>query len=224
MSLRAIHLALIIRPFKEECHDENPRGQLHPLSTRVQRASPSDQPKRRRQAVSLAGLILKLNAEGEVKAWPHRVQLLLVDYFGCQRCGIWTPPETLLDWLRAHYARIRSADALPSSFTPLVVRLPAKRLTVRLFCTPGMLPYLSFEETMDVAGDLTRYMAIGLTPRQSEILTWVAEGKRDSEIAQIIHASTRTVSNHVHRILRKLRVETRGGAVAEAEFRLRRQP
>ncbi|MEY2484213.1 MAG: hypothetical protein QOK24_2741 [Verrucomicrobiota bacterium] len=148
---------------------------------------------------------------------------MLVDYFDCQFGGHWTPPETLLEWIKAQFARARSDNFLPNTFAPLVVRLPAKHLSVRFFSASGKHAYLTFEETMDSAGDLSRFRAVGLTPRQAEILSWVAQGKRDSEIAQILHSSTRTVSNHLYRILRKLGAETRGGAVAEAEFRLRRQ-
>lgn len=169
-------------------------------------------------------LKLQLNEEGEVKRWPHRAQLILVDYFDCQFGGDWAPPQTLLEWLRTQFVRAKSGDVLPDAFAPLVVRLPAKHLTVRFFHPPGKPAYLTFEETTDSATDPTRFTAIGLTPRQSEVLTWVAQGKRDSEIAQIIHSSARTVSNHVYRILQRLGVETRTAAVAEAEFRLRRQP
>jgi DNA-binding CsgD family transcriptional regulator len=167
---------------------------------------------------------LQLNEEGEVKRWPHRAQLILVDYYDCQFGGHWAPPQTLLEWIKAQFARAKSCNVHPEVFAPLVVRLPAKHLTVRFFHTPGKPAYLTFEEATDSASDPTRYSAIGLTPRQSEVLTWVAQGKRDSEIAQIIHSSARTVSNHVYRILQRLGVETRTAAVAEAEFRLRRRP
>jgi DNA-binding CsgD family transcriptional regulator len=177
-------------------------------------------------AVSADGLILKLqlDEEGEVKAWPHRAQLILVDYFDCQFGGYWTPPQSLLDWIKTQFERASLGNVISSEFAPLVVRLAGKHLTVRFFYKPPKPAYLTFEETTDSATDPTRFTAIGLTPRQSEILTWVAQGKRDWEIAQIIHSSTRTVSNHVYRILQRLGVETRTAAVAEAEFRLRRRP
>jgi DNA-binding CsgD family transcriptional regulator len=53
-----------------------------------------------------------------------------------------------------------------------------------------------------------------LTPREREVLHWVAEGKRDSEIAVILKLSARTVEQHVRVCLRKLAVETRGAAAA----------
>ena len=53
-----------------------------------------------------------------------------------------------------------------------------------------------------------------LTPREREILHWVAEGKRDAEIATILSLSVRTVEQHVRSCLRKLNVETRTAACA----------
>lgn len=53
----------------------------------------------------------------------------------------------------------------------------------------------------------------GLTKRESEVLLWMAQGKRDREIAVILGTSYRTVTNHVRSILAKLRVENRTGAV-----------
>ena len=53
-----------------------------------------------------------------------------------------------------------------------------------------------------------------LTPREREILHWIAEGKRDSEIATILNLSVRTVEQHVRTCLRKLNVETRTAACA----------
>lgn len=57
-------------------------------------------------------------------------------------------------------------------------------------------------------------MTHGLTAREAEILVWIIQGKRDSEIAIILGIASKTVSKHVERILAKLGVETRGAAVA----------
>jgi DNA-binding CsgD family transcriptional regulator len=56
----------------------------------------------------------------------------------------------------------------------------------------------------------------GLSRRESEVLLWVAEGKRDKEIALILGISYRTVTDHVRAILAKLQVETRTAAVVAA--------
>lgn len=63
--------------------------------------------------------------------------------------------------------------------------------------------------------------ALGLTSRQAEVMLWLAQGKRDAEIAEIIGCQVRTVNQHVQHILHKLKVETRTAAVAEAVRRCR---
>lgn len=54
----------------------------------------------------------------------------------------------------------------------------------------------------------------GLTPREVEVLTWMARGKRNSEIALILGVSERTVDKHRENLFVKLGVETRTAAVA----------
>lgn len=56
----------------------------------------------------------------------------------------------------------------------------------------------------------------GLTPRELDVLTLVAGGLSNPEIAGHLRASARTVSTHVERVLRKLRQASRAGAAALA--------
>ncbi len=53
-----------------------------------------------------------------------------------------------------------------------------------------------------------------LTSREREVLQWVAEGKRNGEIAIILGSRPSTVKSQVETILRKLGAETRGAAAA----------
>jgi DNA-binding NarL/FixJ family response regulator len=53
---------------------------------------------------------------------------------------------------------------------------------------------------------------LGLTPRESEVLFWVAQGKANAEIALIIEAAAPTVKKHLEHIFEKLGVENRAGA------------
>jgi DNA-binding CsgD family transcriptional regulator len=48
-----------------------------------------------------------------------------------------------------------------------------------------------------------------LTPREMEVVSWIARGKRNEEIGKILGCSTRTVKKHVQRALSKRRMETR---------------
>ncbi len=64
--------------------------------------------------------------------------------------------------------------------------------------------------------DFRSLRKLGLTLRQCEVLFWIAEGKRDAEIATILRIAVRTVNVHVRAILSRLGVETRTSAVATA--------
>jgi DNA-binding CsgD family transcriptional regulator len=55
-----------------------------------------------------------------------------------------------------------------------------------------------------------------LTSRELEILDWVAQGKSNSQIAQILSISHLTVKNHMQNILRKLDAHNRAQAAARA--------
>src|SRR4051794_16381142 len=48
-----------------------------------------------------------------------------------------------------------------------------------------------------------------LTQRELEVVEWIAAGKRNREIGEILGCSSRTVQKHVQHILEKLHLETR---------------
>jgi DNA-binding NarL/FixJ family response regulator len=53
-----------------------------------------------------------------------------------------------------------------------------------------------------------------LTPRQSDILRLLGQGRSTAEMAKELHLSTETVRNHVRGLLRALGVHSRIEAVA----------
>ena len=58
--------------------------------------------------------------------------------------------------------------------------------------------------------------SLGLTPREAEVLLWIAQGKTNSEISTILGASENTVKKHTQHIFEKLGVDTRNAATALA--------
>ena len=57
---------------------------------------------------------------------------------------------------------------------------------------------------------------LGLTPRETEVLTWMVQAKTNYEIGVTLRVSTGTIRKHVERILVKLNVENRTAAAAIA--------
>ena len=57
---------------------------------------------------------------------------------------------------------------------------------------------------------------LGLTPREAEVLLWVAQGKASADVAIILGMSEKTVKIHLRHIFEKLNVETRTAAARTA--------
>ncbi len=113
-------------------------------------------------------------------------------------------PAPLDGWLRREIA-----DGVAEPWT----ELPAGRGTVGVRAirdagTGGWLLYLR-EEIADETAPLDE---LPLTPREREVLHWVAAGKSDAQIAAILGASPRTVQKHLEHIYEKLGVESRTAA------------
>jgi DNA-binding CsgD family transcriptional regulator len=58
-----------------------------------------------------------------------------------------------------------------------------------------------------------RYLALGISERQAEVLYWVGEGKSNADIATILDIAKRTVDKHLEAIYAKLQVENRTAAL-----------
>jgi len=67
-------------------------------------------------------------------------------------------------------------------------------------------------------------VALGLSPREAEVLLWLAQGKGNADIAAIIGCTPATVKKHTIHIFEKLGVETRAAAMLCALEALSRTP
>ena len=90
----------------------------------------------------------------------------------------------------------------------------ARQLSLRLVRESGRCLLLLNERSATI--DVPRLMALGLTSREAEVLSWLTQGKTDSEIGIIIGSRPKTVGKHLERIYKKLGVESRTAAVARA--------
>jgi DNA-binding NarL/FixJ family response regulator len=62
----------------------------------------------------------------------------------------------------------------------------------------------------------SRLAAAQLTPRETEVLSWIAKGKTNRDVGEILGMSPRTVNKHLEHVFEKLGVETRAAAAALA--------
>lgn len=119
--------------------------------------------------------------------------------------------------LHRHCEDYRTVGQLPTSLYGT-----GSALTLRRFDEPGRddLHFLVLEEKAP-SPNPAALLPLGLTPREAEVLFWVAQGKSNPDIATIVGASVRTVHKHVENIFRKLGCETRAAAAVTAQDALR---
>jgi DNA-binding NarL/FixJ family response regulator len=58
--------------------------------------------------------------------------------------------------------------------------------------------------------------ALGLSPREAEVLLWIAQGKTNEEISLILGIARNTIKKHVLHLLDKLGVDSRNAAAVRA--------
>ncbi len=73
---------------------------------------------------------------------------------------------------------------------------------------------LTAENRLSEDGVLRQHFA--LTPREAEVLLWIAKGKSNRDIGEILGLSARTVTKHLEQIYVKLGVENRASAAVKA--------
>jgi DNA-binding NarL/FixJ family response regulator len=136
-------------------------------------------------------------------------------------------------WLPAYFDV--EADAVPAALADWVKRaaaggdvrpLASARGARQLVCTlqgrtldDDWLVVL--REVSDAATVEATMQAFRLTLRESEVLYWVAKGKTNRDIGDILGSSPATVKKHLERVYEKLGVETRTAAAALAMQKVR---
>jgi len=136
---------------------------------------------------------------------------MLIDYFGQSACHRDHLPEMLERWVQHQERKLDQPDEGPSSRAPMVTRRAGKALIVRLVGESDQRRLLLEEHVKDFT--LRADVLPGLTRRESEVLSWVSQGKTNSEVANILGISRRTVDTFLSRTYQKLGVETRMAAV-----------
>ncbi len=150
--------------------------------------------------------VLAINTHGEILwATPDTHELLQknkLDNFE----NISLLNSALKEWLN-----------IPGKKSDLVLPTADKPLTLRYFKSVNddehLLRIVEHESILD-ASILEEMLPI--TKREAEVLLWVAHGKTNREIAEILSLSPRTVNKHLEQIYPKIQVDNRTAATSIA--------
>jgi DNA-binding NarL/FixJ family response regulator len=203
----------VVRGFSEGAIDYvtkpvRPEEALARIATHISRARMLDKAQLSVDAGGRAGLTV--DARGAITWATPRARQWLEAHLDEE-----TSPE---GWSRLHaWLELCNRSDGRGSVVPLTlsrddVRL---RITDAGLISGGDRLLLLQEQRADVTAR-TLADAYGLTTRETEVLGWIAAGKTNRDIAQILGMSPRTVNKHLEHIYVKLGVETRAAAAAIA--------
>ena len=178
------------------------------LATHVQNAQAA---RLAREAVDVAGMgTVVLDAQRRVAWQSPQAGRWLAEAF-----AVSGQPDAATAWLR-------SAPRQGEAATPLAggQRLVARYMGESGFSEAMLLLSVRTEPAGVPAAAQPavqhRQPEVPLTPRETEVLSWVAKGKTNRDIAEILGMSHRTVNKHLEHVFEKLGVETRSAATALA--------
>ncbi len=99
----------------------------------------------------------------------------------------------------------------------LIVHTARDPLTIRYFKTVNSNEHLLRIIDQDILMDAGALeAALPITKREAEVLLWVAHGKTNREIGEILSLSPRTVNKHLEQIYPKIQVDNRSAATSIA--------
>jgi DNA-binding CsgD family transcriptional regulator len=175
-------------------------------------------------------------ARNALDAFGHATMAIHVDDTGGPARAVWqTPlardlmhsyyaaapgqvPDAVLEWLRSE-SLVAAQGREPRT---LSVEQNERQLVLALQQRTGDDDLLIvMREVSDAAVVQALVQALKLTLREAEVLYWVAKGKTNRDIGDILGSSPATVKKHLERVYVKLGVETRTAAAGIAMARLR---
>lgn len=156
-------------------------------------------------AVSLRGDGMPLWQTKQAGEWLQK-------YFPAEAAAGGRLPAAVREWLRQ-----AMAPQAPEAAASLSVEGETTCLQLSLSRRAHEILLLLEERPAESAASLDHYQ---LTPRETDVLAWVAKGKTNRDIGEILGMSPRTVNKHLEHIYVKLGVETRSAAAALAATRL----
>jgi DNA-binding response OmpR family regulator len=157
-----------------------------------------------REAVDVAGMgAVMIDGQSRI-SWlsPHAAKWL-ENAFGLKATAI----ETAKHWLATVSAQGEATMALGDG----------RQLVARYMGQSGLSESMVLLDVKTPDSQTPKFLQqAALTPRETEVLSWLAKGKTNRDIADILGMSPRTVNKHLEHIFEKLGVETRTAAAAFA--------
>lgn len=156
-----------------------------------------------------------IDPTGVIRWINPAAERLVGDVRGRQFTSVVAPEDTRR--AREHFARKIAGTERVTDAPVVLVDSDGDRVQVDVSSCPLMEGHRLvgvFGQISDVEEEPDQSFPPHLTPRQTEVLRLLRQGRSTDQIAQELHLSTETVRNHVRHLLRALGVHSRLEAVA----------
>jgi DNA-binding CsgD family transcriptional regulator len=158
------------------------------------------------------GLII-LDTSGQVQLITPQATKWLTTYFP-NHTYLVQFPDRLWSWVKYQATKIIAETEYPQAFLPLCIQQSEQQLTIRLIIekTEDRYILLLEEQTTSILDSLK---LLGLSQRETEVLSWIMQGKDNQTIATQLGVGISTVRKHLESIYRQWGINSRTEAIAK---------
>jgi DNA-binding CsgD family transcriptional regulator len=121
-------------------------------------------------------------------------------------------PDAVTRWMRLQLSKLAEHRAIGLPFQPLKLGSGQQQLNIRMVLDPAEPPMLILAKTREVV-TIEALSRFGLTPRETEVLYWLVQGKTNGEIAMLLGTREGTARKHVEHILHHFGTHNRTATV-----------
>jgi DNA-binding CsgD family transcriptional regulator len=162
--------------------------------------------------------MLVVGSDGSVCLCNEQARIWLAEYFDAVYLARRvTLPTPLMRWALeriGHEAQGRKLRVVRRD--PFVAARGDRFLAADIVVDHGKDLHLIRLEEAALNAPASGLEAMGLTAREAQVLSWVAQGKTNREVGMILDCSPRTVQKHLEHVFQKIGTESRTAAVLKA--------
>jgi len=150
--------------------------------------------------------VLAVNSKGEILWATPETEKLLADHFSESNPDDHRLSSAITKWL--------DGDSMTNDLILQTDKAPVTLRHIKTIHAEEHLLRIVGQEILLDANILEA--ALPITRREAEVLMWVAQGKTNREIGEILSLSPRTVNKHLEQIYTKIHVDNRAAATSIA--------
>jgi DNA-binding CsgD family transcriptional regulator len=152
--------------------------------------------------------------EGQIQSIAPQATIWLETYFSKPTSSL-KLPDRLWSWVKHQVTVLTQTTELPFACLPLHIEQASRELVIRFVVDSLSAGYILLLEEQ-TRSCLHLLALLGLSQRETEVLSWVIQGKDNKTIASQLNIHISTVRKHLENIYLKWGVQSRTEAISQA--------